>query len=225
MTDPIKSVSSSSEGLILTRQWLEKPNGTALIFWLATEDGPMRVAYEQQESVCFFPSSQLPLVKRTLAGKVRWRVGETKLKSFQSEPVSALYLQSQRQLFDVRDKLAAKGLHLLESDIKPTDRYLMERFVTGAAKVIGNIESHEGFKSADAPAMKPGEFRPQLRAVSLDIETDYDAEYLYSIGLYADDYATVLMVNDAVKERQETEKEKLVYFPDEASLLLSLIHI
>ncbi len=223
MTDPIKSVSSSSEGLILTRQWLEKPNGTALIFWLATEDGPMRVAYEQQESVCFFPSSQLPLVKRTLAGKVRWRVGETKLKSFQSEPVSALYLQSQRQLFDVRDKLAAKGLHLLESDIKPTDRYLMERFVTGAAKVIGNIESHEGFKSADAPAMKPGEFRPQLRAVSLDIETDYDAEYLYSIGLYADDYATVLMVNDAVKERQETEKEKLVYFPDEASLLRAFV--
>ena len=223
MTTSNNRAATSTEGLILTRQWLEQSNGTSLVFWFATEDGPVRATFEAQESVSFFPGVETQLVERTLGRREGWRIGDTKLRDFQSRPVSALYLQSQRQLFDVRDKLAAKGLHLLESDIKPTDRYLMERFVTGAAKITGSFEQQNGYLSCNSPALQPAEYRPKLRAVSLDIETDYDAKELYSIGLYGDGYAVVMMIGDPNSDGKSLKQGDLQFFPDERSLLIAFI--
>ena len=35
------------EGFVLTRQWLEKPDGQDLVFWLATDSGPVKVVIEK----------------------------------------------------------------------------------------------------------------------------------------------------------------------------------
>ena len=223
MTTPSKQASQSIDGLILTRQWLEQTNGTSLIFWLATEEGPLRVVFEAQESVCFFPRSQSKLVRQILNRLKGWRIGETELLNFQSESVSALYLQNQRQLFDVRDKLAAKGLHLQESDIKPTDRYLMERFITGAASVTGMIDQQKDFLSCYAPAMQGTDYRPHLNAVSIDIETDYEAEHLYSIALYGEELSLVLMLSDADSAEQELENCTVRFFSTESELLQAFV--
>ncbi len=223
MTTSSNQSVTSTEGLILTRQWLEQSNGTSLVFWFATEDGPLRVNYDAQESVSFFLKSDTQEVKRALGRREGWRIGGTQLKDFQLCPVSALYLQSQRQLFDVRDKLASKGFHLMESDIKPTDRYLMERFVTGAARITGHFEKQSGYLSCNSPSLQAVEYRPELKAVSLDIETDYDAKKLYSIGLYGDQYAMVLMIGDPDSWEGSLKQGDLRFFPDEKSLLEAFI--
>lgn len=182
------------DGFILTRQWLESATGVDLIFWLASEAGPLRLRFSGQESVCFFPSRQQAQVEEALSSLSGWRISATELKSFDAEPVSALYLKSQRKLFDVRDRLTQKGVRLAEADLKPTDRFLMERFITGAMSIEGSLAKQECFNDIVPKALRSTDYRPQLSAVSIDIETDYQASTLYSIAIYSDEVSIVYML-------------------------------
>jgi DNA polymerase-2 len=148
---------------------------------------------EQQESVAFFPTAQESRLRNLLADMSNWRVGKTKLADFDGNPVSAIYFKSQRQLFAARNRLSNKQFHLLEADIKPTDRFLMERFLNGAAMVQGRAKGATGYLDIEQARLTPVQARPNLKAVSLDIVTDMAASQLYSIALYSDEHGIVLM--------------------------------
>ncbi len=126
-----------------------------------------------------------------------WRIAPTQLKNFEAEPMSALYLLSRRKLFDIRDRLFAKSVRVTEADLKPTDRFLMERFITAAIAFGGDLKERDGFNDLSPDNLKTTEYRPQLRALSIDIETDYQASTLYSIAIYSRDVAIVYMVGPA----------------------------
>jgi DNA polymerase-2 len=210
------------EGFILTRQWVETSAGLELIFWFATGDGPLRLRLSSQEAVCFYASDQTENVGRALRGIRGWHSKKTNLKNFNKVLVSALYFRSQRQLYAARDKLADAGIVCFEADIKPTDRFLMERFITGGVIVQGESSARTGFRDLQNPQLKPAQVRPCLSAVSIDIETDFAAEKLYSIAIYSESVSLVLMINEDPEE--VTEKTfALRYFPTEKELLACFI--
>lgn len=136
---------STLNGFILTRQWVESASGIELVFWMATEQGPLRLSLGAQEVVCFFPSCQQDEVEALLAKHSGWRIAPTQLRSFHFEPISALYFKSQRKLFNCRDRLCSSGVRIAEADIKPTDRFLMERFITAAVALEGKLLKQKGF--------------------------------------------------------------------------------
>ena len=185
------------EGFILTRQWVESSSGIDLIFWMASEAGPLRLKFSGQEAVCFFPTAQRSQVEEMLSQMGGWRIGPTKLKNFDAEPMSALYLKSRRKLFDVRDRMIAKAIRVTEADLKPTDRFLMERFITAAVAIDGDLSPQEGFNDIAPQNLRTSEYRPRLSALSIDIETDYRASTLYSVALYSCDVSIVYMVGSA----------------------------
>lgn len=193
------------EGFILTRQWGESPHGIDLTFWLASAAGPLRLKFSGQEAVCFFPSTQRDLVEEILSAVNGWRIAPTELKNFEGEAMSALYLKSRRKLFDSRDRLLGQGVRITEADLKPTDRFLMERFITAAISLDGELVPQEGFSEFLPSGIKATEFRPQLGAVSIDIETDYQASTLYSIAIYSDAVSVVYMVGPARKSMLHAE--------------------
>jgi DNA polymerase-2 len=51
MNDPQPSTS----GFLLTRQWRDRADGLELVFWISTDDGPVRAVIHGQEAVCFVP--------------------------------------------------------------------------------------------------------------------------------------------------------------------------
>ena len=108
--------------------------------------------------------------------------------------MSALYLKSQRKLFDIRDRLTQKDIRVTEADLKPTDRFLMERFITASVSVEGSLNENDGFNDIAPSDLRATQYRPQLSAVSIDIETDNLASTLYSIAIYADSVSIVYMV-------------------------------
>ena len=145
------------DGFILTRQWQESPQGIVLVFWLCSSQGPVRVTISEQEAVCFFPASQQQLVATTLGAQSGWRISSTSLRDFQRQEVAALYAKRRRLLLDCCDRLQARGVTLLESDIKPTDRFLMERFITGGLTVTATasqIQQNESFVSLQQAKLK-----------------------------------------------------------------------
>lgn len=141
-----------------------------------------------------------------------WRIATTQLKSFDTEPMSALYLKSQRKLFDVRDRLIQKDIRIAEADLKPTDRFLMERFITAAVSIEGNLDENDGFKDISPSDLRATEYRPQLSAVSVDIETDYQASTLYSIAIYSDDVSIVYMVGPTEDSLLKTDEGNSLQF-------------
>jgi DNA polymerase-2 len=110
----------------------------------------------------------------------------------------ALYVRSNKAMGELRRRLLAAGIELSEADVRPTDRFLMERFITGSIAVeIGETDASEATTQLLNPRIKSTEFRPTLSALSFDIETDMKAEQLYSIGVYSVQESVVFMLGDA----------------------------
>ena len=151
---------SRTEAFLLTREWRDTPNGGELVLWAAGDRGPVRAVFRGQEAVCFLPRGQPspPGVRRRALD----------LATLSGAPVDALYFRTRRELETHRE--SARG-ELYESDVRPADRFLMERFVTGPMTLHGAAVEHGRFRELVDPGIRPGEYRPALRTVSLDIET------------------------------------------------------
>jgi DNA polymerase II len=156
------------QGFLLTRHWRDTGAGTEVEFWLATDDGPRLVKLSLQPSVAFVPAEQCEQAAKILAGEADLR--SLGLSDFRHRPVMGLYCSQYRQLLKQVRRLREFGIDVYESDIRPPERYLMERFITAP------VTFGEG-------SMKPApSYRPRLKLVSLDIETTSHGD-LYSIAL------------------------------------------
>ena len=157
-------------GFLLTRHWRDTPDGTEVVFWLATDDGPRRLCLPPQTSVAFVPAEQREQAAQVLANERGWELRALSLHDFHHRPVLGLYCGQYRQLQKLSKRLREFGIDVYEADIRPPERYLMERFIT-APVLIGEAQ------------LKPAQgYRPTLRLASLDIETTAHGD-LYSIAL------------------------------------------
>ncbi|MDX6038831.1 DNA polymerase II [Scandinavium lactucae] len=172
-------MAQAREGFLLTRHWRDTPQGTEVSFWLATDNGPLQVTLAPQDSVAFIPESHRLQTERLLRGENDARLAPLSLKDFHRQPVFGLYCRSHRQLMRLEKVLRADGIPVYEADIRPPERYLMERFITAPVWVEG--ERH-GNALINARLKPSPNYRPPLKWVSLDIETTRHGE-LYCIGL------------------------------------------
>ena len=173
-----------TSGFIISRHWRDTPRGIELQYCLTTDDGPVRLLLEGQEAVFFIPRSDTLIADKSLQSIRGWRREPRELRDFNVEPVDAYYFSSQRGLRAAKERLTAQGLDPLEADIKPSDRFLMERFIRGSLKVIGQGDSSRGELILTNPQLASSSYQPQFTSVSIDIETAMDGLVLYSIAAY-----------------------------------------
>ena len=168
---------TSVEGFLLTRHWRDTPQGIELAFGAWTPEGPVRILYPGQRAVCFVnretrldrPGAQHPTFERR----------RLELEDLNGDPVDGLYFRQQRDLNAFREMAGRSGLLLHESEIKPPDRFLMERFIKGPFTLAGRGVEQGAHRQFTEPRIKPGGIVPRFRYLSLDIETDgMDGEIL-----------------------------------------------
>ncbi|WP_275546033.1 MULTISPECIES: DNA polymerase II [unclassified Pseudomonas] len=182
------------QGFVLSRHWRDSPEGTEVAFWLATDTGPRQVRLPCQETVAFIPAEQRAWAEPLLRNEKGVELRELALRDFKRRPVLGLYCRQYRQLLQLEKKLRQVGVDVYEADIRPPDRYLMERFITASVSFEG-IEQQDG--SLLCKSLKPAtDYRPTLRLVSLDIETSARGE-LYSIALEGCGQRQVYMLGPA----------------------------
>jgi DNA polymerase-2 len=172
-------VTQAREGFLLTRHWRDTPQGTDVSFWLATDDGPLHVTLPPQESVAFIPEPHVEKARQLLRTENGWRLTPLELKDFQRRPVYGLYCRGHRQLMRYEKLLREAGITLYEADIRPPERFLMERFITAPVWVDGTVR---GDRLVNARLKPNPHYRPSLKWASLDIETTRHGE-LYCIGI------------------------------------------
>ncbi|MGL6018365.1 MAG: DNA polymerase II [Gibbsiella quercinecans] len=182
------------QGFLLTRHWRDTAAGTEIEFWLATEHGPKQLCLAPQSSVAFIPQEQRSRAEALLRDERHATLKPLPLKDFHSRPVLGLYCRQHRQLISLEKRLREGGVNVYEADIRPPERYLMERFITAPVWFSGQPAGSERLINAQ---MKPApDYRPPLRLVSLDIETSAHGE-LYSIALEGCSQRQVYMLGPA----------------------------
>jgi DNA polymerase II len=196
------------DAFLLTRNWRDATHGLEYEFWAASEQGPIRIIVKNQEAVTF--------VERTTPTD-EGRRAQVELQTLTDRPVDALYFSKQRDLNAARERLQTRGSLLHESDIKPADRFLMERFVTGPLSVSGQGARKAGFIEFTNPTLRPSDARPNLKVASVDIETEGLTGQLYSIAVAAAESDTVFMVGRG----QDTNL--ITYLPDERAVVQAFV--
>ena len=168
------------QGFVLTRHWRDTPAGTEVSFWLATDHGPRCIRLPVQTSVMFIPEAHRKPLDWLLKGERDIELRPLQLCDFHHRPVLGLYTRQHRQAMDLEKRLRAAGVDVYEGDVRPPERYMMERFIT-APVWFGGVADADG-TLLDAQMKPAPDYRPPLKLVSLDIETTARGD-LYSIAL------------------------------------------
>nr|WP_256357890.1 DNA polymerase II [Pseudomonas sp. PDM28] len=164
----------------MTRHWRDTPVGTEVEFWLATDSGPRRIRLPLQPSVAFIPAAQRLQAESVLHDEKNVELKPLSLQDFDHRPVLGLYCRQHGQLMRLETALRRAGVEVFEADVRPPERYMMERFITAPVRFSGTPNA-EGLL-LDAQMKPDPDYRPSLKLVSLDIETTAQGE-LYSIAL------------------------------------------
>mgnify|MGYP003583124268 CR=1 FL=1 len=209
-------VPTEIEGFILTRHWRDATAGTEIEYWLATDAGPRKVVLTSQTPVAFVETKHRAAVESRAASMPGLEVRELGLKTFHQEPVVGVYAKQFRHLAQLARALRPHDIPLLEADVRPHDRFLMERFITAGVLIEGGTV--DGTTIFDCKLKPAPDYRPVLKVVSLDIETSQDEE-LYSIALDGTTDRVVFMLGEAPPGPGETLDFSLVYCPSRKAML------
>ncbi|NMP32415.1 DNA polymerase II [Thalassotalea sp. M1531] len=189
---------SLQSGFVLTRKTYDTSKGMVISLWLITKDGPVNLQVTDEKAIFFIEQSSKEKAIRLLKenGITPSRIVPLALKSFQQQPISGVYFDYIREFYQARDVLKQHKIKCYEDDIRPEERYLMERFITDNAEFSG-IEKHtiNSALTLIHGKCKKGHGQINLKMVSVDIECSPKGE-LYSIGLYAEKYQCVMMIAD-----------------------------
>ncbi len=209
---------ASQQGFLLTSRWYEGEHTTELEFWFASQVGPLCVRIEQP-SVCFIPTKdQEKAVRLARAEGLELTCRSVELQSFSLQSLVACYLR-QQDIYRFNYLLSDWDIQVWEYDLRPTDRYLMERFIRSGAEIQGDWQQHDDFLLCQQGRMKPSTEaidNTDLSMLSVDIETSFpkqgQPDRLFSIALSGDVFLT-----DNEGRRQKQSVNQIWMIGDEDS--------
>ena len=217
-------------GFLLSRQVQDKDNALQITLWLKTDKGAQKLVIHNELAVFFVEekhvNNALEILQQQCVALVKQQGLE--LKTFGQVPVHGFYFANLSQFYRARECLKTNQIKCYEDDIRPDDRYLMERFITADIDFICSPHmSSLGVKCKKSKKTSA----INLSMLSLDIECSMAGE-LYSIGLYAHNpYTNSLYANKECEFKcvlmvgapQIDAEPYIVWVEDEKQLLIELI--
>ena len=214
-----------ASGFILSTQCYDSAKGISIVVWILSKQGPVKLISTTQKAVFFINESQIDAANRVFSEHgIFCEIKPVALKSFMQQEVVSCYFSSLKHYYNAAKRLKAQHIKVYEDDIRPVDRFLMERFIKGSVWAQGRqIKSHPYPVLTDTKFKRNNDFTPHFSSLSLDIECNGEG-VLFSIGLVGAHIDTVLMVGQP-QDTSELEFN-LHWCVDEIDLLNQLcIHI
>lgn len=206
------------KGFILTRHARDINGSTLVELWLSTPTGPTQLKIQSERPLFFIAQKDLANAQALCADKLlSVEFKPLELSSFSQSKVVGCYSPNLYINNKVMSLFATKGIETIESDIRLTDRYLMERFIQGSIEFTGNITNKLGHTQVTQAKCRRGDYYPVLSYVSLDIECS-EKGVLYSVGLASPMDSRVIMIGNP-----EPCATPIQWVKDEKELLIALI--
>ena len=113
------------------------------------------------------------------------RQRETDQRTFAGAPVLRIEVPTPPDTPAVRNRLQDAGIETFEADVRFAVRYLIDRNIKGGVEIEGEAAPAAGIDRVfDEPTLRPARANVEPRVLSLDIETDPQAERLLAVSLY-----------------------------------------
>jgi DNA polymerase-2 len=209
---------------LLNDNWLDVGNKHILKYWgISNEYGPVEITITNSYPL-FFIRRETVLT----ALKFPYTRKNVELKNFISEPVDAIYFNTQRDLQAAAESLRAMMIPVYETDIDPARRYMMERNIYAQVSLTGQGTKEGQYIQFINPVMKPAEVEPEFKVLSLDIETGTDGS-IYSIALdfrSKTEMKQIVFIRSGENNISENNKEykfNLIFCKTESALLESFV--
>jgi DNA polymerase II len=197
------------KAFLLTRQWIDSPNGINLEFWFNSDQGPLNVIIQNQQAIFFIHQQDTVQAQHLISRFSGSLIKNLELKSFKYKQLSGVYFQSQQHLYRARDIFQKNNIQIFESDIRPTERFLTERFITGPVSIHTQTKNTPYIN----PRLTATDYQPKFKIMSIDIETAYDNDSLFSIAFVTEEYNRTLIIG------HDKNTETIEYIADEKILL------
>lgn len=219
--------STINSGFLLTRQVQDTKNGLNIVLWLKCASGAVKLQVDNELAVFFIEQHQLSQAISILKTQniSLSKFSSLSLKTFNQVEVGGLYFSSLRSFYRAREALKHHQIKCYEDDIRPDDRFLMERHITADLDYIGEAVCLQNYSFVKQVKCKPSNEKSTLvlTMLSIDIECSIDGE-LYSIGLYAnnnnEEFKSVLMIGS----KQTPAHDYIHWVVDEQALLNEFIN-
>jgi DNA polymerase-2 len=205
-------------GFILQPTYRIESGRPVVLLYGRAEDGRSFLLRDTRQTPHFFIKQTDAARARMLGANVseddRGRV------TLAGDPVVRVDLQKPQDCPPLRDRLTADGIPCYEADVRFAYRYLIDRGIRGSIDIRGASRPGDGVDDVfDDPEVRPGDWRPEPRLLSVDIETDPRAERLLSIGLHGCGTAEVLLLTAA----GQSCPGPAIPFPSERKLLEAFV--
>jgi len=201
------------KAFLLTRQSFDTQTGMQLVFWFHSEAGPLKVIVNGQQLVFFIRQQDMELANELLKSFAGVEIKPLELKSFGNEAIAGIYFRSQQQFYRGRELLQQNAIRCFEADVRAAERFLTERFLTGPV----SIHVDEPADVLVNPRIMPADYKPDLKLMSFDIETDFSSGDLFSIAFVTEEHRRVLMIGET--DEVVDEDRTIEYLVDETALI------
>ncbi|WP_105189950.1 DNA polymerase II [Pseudoalteromonas sp. T1lg48] len=206
-----------NQGFVLTRHARDRGNKTIIELWVSTPQGPVQLDIEGERPTFFIEVSNAEKARALFISQgLKFELKPLPLKTFQDDNIAACYFATIADANTAEGLLEQNNVVAYESDIRLADRYLMERFIQGSIEFTGHQVARRNHYYMSAAKCRPGQFKPSLCVVSLDIECS-EKGVLYSIGLDCERDSRVIMIG-----QPEPAETPIQWVADEKALLLAL---
>ena len=203
---------------ILTADWFDSGGKNVIrIYGITPEHGAVKIIVDNVNPVFFICRSAV----LELSGIPNKRK-QLELKSFDEEPLDAVYFSTQNDLLNAARLCETRGIKTYEADIDPVKRYLMERFINLRLEVTGKYQRNDRLIIFQNPKVEPAEFTPKIKTASVDIETGTRTDSLYSIAIHVKggrEISRVFMLG----KKEEGVPEYISFHASEKDLLRNFI--
>ncbi|MET1255615.1 DNA polymerase II [Aliikangiella maris] len=175
----------SGKGFIISRHSFDQAQQAIIELWVVTDTQRVKLKITDEQPVFFIEQSNFLAVKQLFKTQNFWySIRPLSMYNFAEQQIAGIYFKNISDSFKARDLLSENSIQLYEANIRLTERFLMERFINAGIEFIGYESLHNDVVTIENAKIKPTDYQPELRVLSLDIECSPSGE-LYSVGLYA----------------------------------------
>jgi DNA polymerase II len=118
-----------------------------------------------------------------LRGDPRAEIQACELRDFSGSALVRVVAPVPAAVPPLRDRVASAGPPTFEADIRFPYRYLIDAGVRAGVAIEGPGQERGGLVRFANPALAPADVRPELRVVSIDLETEPSASEIWSIAI------------------------------------------
>lgn len=145
----------------------------------------------------------------------KFKTEKTSMTNFKGKNVIRISSPSQQNLVKLTTALHKKKINTYEADIKPDTRFLIDNDILGVIE----IPDSEHYETSDSqkvdriyenpkieplPESQKNKFKPKLKIISLDIESNKKTDDLFCIGLYGENYKRNLLISKSREKLPNT---------------------